>query len=227
MTSMSVLTLNAERAKIAKSLWLCGLRGLCVLRPLIGHVRHERDLPGALDRRLQFALMHRARARDAAWQNLAPLRDERTNQLDVLVVDIVDLVRAELADLPASEECAALSLFLVPRLLVAPAASTAAAARASVSEWHLNLHSVETIVIRIVRLARGTALARLPLWRQPALHAAPLGRGPAPGLRALDDLLLFVDAHDHVPNHLVHHLQPAIQLLHQLARPLDHLEDVH
>ena len=30
-----------------------------------------------------------------------------------------------------------------------------------------------------------------------------------------------------MPHHLVDHLQPAIELLHQLARAVDHLEDVH
>ena len=33
-----------------------------------------------------------------------PLRDERLQQLHVLVVDVVDLVRAELADLAAAEQ---------------------------------------------------------------------------------------------------------------------------
>ena len=45
---------------------------------------------------------------DAARQHLAALRDEAAQQLDVLVVDVVDLVRAELADLAAAEQAAAL-----------------------------------------------------------------------------------------------------------------------
>src|SRR5947209_8740351 len=104
-------------------------------RVSIRHVRNQRDLARALDRRLQLPLMHRAGARDAPRENLAALGHERPDQLHVLVVDVVDLVRAELADLATTEERAALSLFLVSRLLVA-AAAAATAARASLSEWH-------------------------------------------------------------------------------------------
>src|SRR5262249_27221415 len=77
---------------------------------LVCHVRNERDLARALDRRLQFALVHRAGARDAPRQDLAALGDERPDQLHVLVVDVVDLVRAELADLAAAEQRATLAL---------------------------------------------------------------------------------------------------------------------
>src|SRR4030095_14811737 len=94
-------------------------------------VRDERNLPRALDRRLEFPLMHRAGARDAPRQNLAALGDERANQLDVLVIDVVDLVRADIAALPPPEQCAPLSLFLVAGLLVAAAATAAAASRPS------------------------------------------------------------------------------------------------
>src|SRR4051812_7880074 len=91
-------------------------------RSSIRHVRDERDLTGALDRRLQLALVHRAGPGDPARQDLAALGHERTNQLRVLVVDVVDLVRAELADLAAAEQRAALTLRLVAGLLVALAA---------------------------------------------------------------------------------------------------------
>src|SRR5262245_40572418 len=101
----------------------------------ICHIRNQRDLTGALDRGLQLALMHRAGARDAARQNLAALGDERPDELHVLVVDVVDLVRAELADLAAAEEGPALALPLLARLLVA-ALAAAAAARAPLSECH-------------------------------------------------------------------------------------------
>src|SRR5258706_13007372 len=124
----------------------------------IRHIGNQRELARALDRRLQFALVHGAGAGDAARQDLAALGHERSQQLDVLVVDIVDLVRAELADLPAPKHRAALALFLVPRLLVAAAAaaSTApAAARASLSKWHcLGLPHVKSIIVHIVGFAR-------------------------------------------------------------------------
>src|ERR1043165_8908711 len=102
--------------------------------PLVRHVRDKRDLPRALDGDLQLPLVHRAGARDAARQNLAALRHERSQELHVLVVDVVDLVRAELADLAAPEERAALALFLVARLLVS--APAPAPTGASLSKRH-------------------------------------------------------------------------------------------
>src|SRR5438067_12806110 len=149
---------------------------------LVGHIRNQRDLARALDRGLQVALVHRARAGDAARQDFAALRHERADQLDVLVIDVVDLVRAELAHLAAPEQRPPLALRLVARLLVAPAAAAAAAAaagaaRPSVSEWHLNLRPVEAIVFEVLHIARRTSFARLALRRQPAFHAPPLGVG--------------------------------------------------
>src|SRR5262247_4487046 len=79
--------------------------------------------------------MHRAGARDAPRQDLAPLRHEGPQELHVLVIDVVDLVRAELADLPPAEHRPALALLLVARFLVALLAA-AAAARSSLSECH-------------------------------------------------------------------------------------------
>src|ERR1043165_8825788 len=87
--------------------------------PLVRHVRDKRDLPRALDGDLQLPLVHRAGARDAARQNLAALRHERAQELHVLVVDVVDLVRAELADLAAPEHRTALAALFVRALFVA------------------------------------------------------------------------------------------------------------
>src|SRR5581483_9046580 len=136
-------------------------------------------------------------------------------------VDVVDLVRAELADLPATEQRAALPLSLVAALLVALPASAGAA----LSESHLNLR-LEVVVVQIVGVD-GAPLARLAHGRQPALDAPALRIGLALGARAVDDFLLLVDADDHVADHLVHDAQPAIELLHQLAAAVDDLEDVH
>jgi len=47
--------------------------------------------------------VRRAHARDAAGDDLAPLRDERMQQLDVLVVDVVNFFDAETANLLAPE----------------------------------------------------------------------------------------------------------------------------
>src|SRR4051812_30655621 len=200
------------------------MTSMCLLR----HIRNERDLAGALDRRLQLALVLGAGAGNAPRQDLAALRHERPDQLHVLVVDVVDLVRAELADLAPAEQRAALSLFLVARLLVAGAAApAAAAARSSLSEWHgLNLPHFKTVVVLVVRLARRTPFTRLPLRRQPALDAAALGVAPAARLHGIDDFLVLVDADDHLADDDVHDLEPAIQLLHQLAAAVDRLEDV-
>ena len=78
-------------------------------------------------------------------------------------------------------------------------------------------------VLAIVGVACGTAFARLPLRRQSALDTPALGLGPALGLRPIDDLLLFVHADGHVPDDQVHHPETAIQLFHQLTRPVDHV----
>src|SRR5580704_7081007 len=82
------------------------------------------------------------------------------------------------------------------------------------------------VVVPVVGVRGGTSLTRLPLWRQPALHSAALRLGLPLGARAIDDLLLFVDAYHEVAKDLVHHPETAIQLLHQFAGSVDHLEDV-
>jgi hypothetical protein len=50
--------------------------------------------------------MPRAATRDATGNDLAALTDEASQTPDILVVDQVDLVRAELADLPPAEPAA-------------------------------------------------------------------------------------------------------------------------
>src|SRR5436190_10721258 len=133
-------------------------------------VRNQRDLTSALERGLQLPLVHRAGARNAARQDLPALRHERTQQLCVLVIDVVDLVRTELADLAAAEHRPALAVCLVARLLL-PATSGGAPA----SHRHLTLHPLEAVVVSVLALGRRPALSRLPLRRQAALHATALG----------------------------------------------------
>src|SRR5688572_29146691 len=70
------------------------------------HVRPQGHRPGALDGVRELALMTRAAARDAAWNDLAALGDEAAEPSHVLVVDEADLVRTELADLPPPESAA-------------------------------------------------------------------------------------------------------------------------
>src|SRR6476660_3465277 len=66
----------------------------------------ERDVARPLDGQGELALVLGAGAEHPARQDLAPLGHEPGEELHVLVVDVVDLVRAELADLPAPEEVA-------------------------------------------------------------------------------------------------------------------------
>src|SRR5207247_8606307 len=132
--------------------------------------------------------------------------------------------RAAPPPLPAPDQRTPLPLRLVAGLLVAAAAT---AARSSLSEWHLYLHAVEAVVfvIELVGLRR-PPFAGLPLRRKAAPDAAALRIGLPLRSRAVDDFLFVVDAHDQVAHHLIHHAQPAIELLHQLARSVDHLEHV-
>src|SRR2546426_1528137 len=88
----------------------CSLRMTSMIEPLLSNVRNERELPRARDRDLQRALVLGAGAGDPARLDLAPLRDKRRQQPDVLVVDVIDFLRAELADAPAPEEAAARAL---------------------------------------------------------------------------------------------------------------------
>ena len=84
----------------------------------VGRVRQQRKLSRAHDRNPQPALMLRARPGNPSRQHFASLRHEPAQQLDVLVVDVVDLVRAELADLSASEQAAPLTASLAVLALV-------------------------------------------------------------------------------------------------------------
>src|SRR5215470_4166674 len=73
-------------------------------------VWNQRELAGTHDRRPQLPLVHRAGPRDPARKDLRPLGHERHQQLRVLVVDVIDLVRAELADLAPAEHRTALAV---------------------------------------------------------------------------------------------------------------------
>src|SRR5688500_16485650 len=80
--------------------------------------------------------MLRARAGNPPRQHLAALGDEAAQQLDVLVVDVVDLVRAELADFAPAEKSAATALVAALRVLVAGLAAAARAALLRSTKWH-------------------------------------------------------------------------------------------
>src|SRR4029077_16896808 len=65
--------------------------------------RHQRDVASLLDRFRQPPLMRCAYARDRPGRDLAALADEGADEPDVFVVDVVDLIDAESAQLLAPE----------------------------------------------------------------------------------------------------------------------------
>src|ERR1700749_4801132 len=74
-------------------------------------VGQEAQETGALDRLGELTLLLGRHRRDAAWHDLAALRHEALQQLDVLVVDLRRIGARERAALGAAEErpaCAAL-----------------------------------------------------------------------------------------------------------------------
>src|SRR6266849_11114937 len=97
-------------------------------------VRQQREVARALDRRRELALVMGARAGDARRDDLAVLADEILEQLDVLVVDPLDLLGGEAAELAPFEEL--LRALLVALVVAALALSFALlAATAPASRW--------------------------------------------------------------------------------------------
>src|SRR5215831_14726129 len=80
-------------------------------------VRQERQVPRALDGRGELALVARAVPADAPRDDLAALRQEDSQRLRVLVVDVELFVRAEAAHLVAREHLAAGTAALLLRAL--------------------------------------------------------------------------------------------------------------
>src|ERR1700709_750883 len=81
---------------------------------LVRGERDERQVACPLDRLLQGALMVGAGPRDPPRQDLGALRDELLEELDVLVIDVIDLVGAELTDLAPAEEDLSCACHLKP-----------------------------------------------------------------------------------------------------------------
>src|SRR5262245_66521664 len=77
---------------------------LTMARLLVRGERDQRQMACPLDRLLQGALVVGAGARNPPRQDLRALGDELLQELDVLVIDVVDLVGAELTDLAPAEE---------------------------------------------------------------------------------------------------------------------------
>ena len=68
---------------------------------LFHRVGHQRDGTGALDGLAQLTLMLGAVAAHPAGQDLAALVGETAQAVDILVIDVLDLINAEVANLPA------------------------------------------------------------------------------------------------------------------------------
>jgi hypothetical protein len=69
----------------------------------LGGLGQQRDGAGAADGAGQLPLVPRAAAGDAARGDLAPLRNEVAQAAYILVVDQIDAIDTELANLAASE----------------------------------------------------------------------------------------------------------------------------
>src|SRR5262249_28047427 len=74
--------------------------------------RQQRDVARLLDRQGKPPLVRRANARQTPGNDLSTLRDKLREQTNVLVVDVLDLLDAELAD------------FLTPEILAPALAAT-------------------------------------------------------------------------------------------------------
>jgi hypothetical protein len=70
-------------------------RGLLAL----GRERHERDVAGALDGGTKLALVSSTITGDATWDDFPALGDQVPQALDVFVINVVDFIRAETANL--------------------------------------------------------------------------------------------------------------------------------
>src|SRR5262249_5996784 len=100
-------------------------------------VRQQGEEARALDRGGQLPLVVRARARDPRRDDLAVLADEVLQQVDVFVVDPLDLLGREAAELAPLEQ---LLRALVVALAVPALAFTLAFESASTSRWgHISL----------------------------------------------------------------------------------------
>src|SRR5690554_5196421 len=67
-------------------------------------VRDQREVAGALDRERQLALVARLGAGDAARHDLAVLGEVLAQGVEILVIDLLDTLGGELAELAAAEE---------------------------------------------------------------------------------------------------------------------------
>src|SRR5438046_9870840 len=126
-------------------------------------VRHQSEVTRALDRRRELALVVSPRSGDPRRDDLAVFADEVLEQIDVLVVDPLDLLGGEAAELAALEELLRALLFALA--VAALAFSLAFSEAASTSGWgHVYSPSANSTC---VACSKGARLERLLAARNP------------------------------------------------------------
>src|SRR3989442_5672824 len=114
-------------------------------RLLVGREGQQRDVARPLDGERELSLVLGTSPEHPPGKDLAAFGDEGRQQLHVLVVHVVDLVRTELADLAAAEEVA-LARVLLPAAgasaLAVPSAATSPAATTTATEAHSGTSSL-------------------------------------------------------------------------------------
>jgi len=78
--------------------WICSSRGFLA----VSHVGHKGDVTGALDSDRQTTLVACAVTTDAARQDFASFRDVLFQAARIFVIDVLELIRAEIASLSSS-----------------------------------------------------------------------------------------------------------------------------
>jgi len=91
-----------DQIKEQKSVKIRAIRGQVFLRSSSGK-RQQRDVPRLLDGQGQTSLVRRADPGQTPWNDLAALRHELREQPDVLVIDGLNFLNAELANLLAAK----------------------------------------------------------------------------------------------------------------------------
>src|SRR5258708_32935685 len=126
-------------------------------------VRHQREIARALDRRRELALVVSTGSGDPRRDDLAVFTDEVLQQIDVLVIDPLELLGGEAAELAALEKLLRALLFALA--VAALAFSLAFSEAASTSGWgHVYSPSANSIC---VACSKGARLDRLLAARNP------------------------------------------------------------
>src|SRR6187549_3052929 len=113
-------------------------------------VRQQREKARAVDRDRELALVARLGPGDARRDDLAVLVDEFLEDADVLVVDLLHLLRGEAAEAPAPEQLVAPAARVLALALgeLALAFAFAAAARPAAATVTLSLHRHDLFLSR-------------------------------------------------------------------------------